>query len=162
MSRPYLEKAKTTEWGTPDWLFDQLHAEFQFTVDAAASDALHKHQRYWTEQEDGIRQTWAGQRVFCNPPWSAKGLDLFTNKARREATAWEFSADASVLVLPAKTDQRWWHDHVLPYAERRWVNGRVSFQGASGTYAGGVVVAIYRPGVPGFTGPSIPNPARAK
>lgn len=158
MTRPYLQKAKTTEWGTPDWLFDQLNAEFRFTVDAAASLALHRCPRYWTKAENGLHQPWAwDERVFCNPPWDAENLTAFTNKARQV-----MSALISVLILPAKTDQHWWHDNVLPCAERRWINGRVAFQGASGTYAGGVVVAIYRPGVPGFTGPSILNPARAK
>ena len=30
---------RSDEWATPCWLFDRLHAEFNFTLDAAAREA---------------------------------------------------------------------------------------------------------------------------
>lgn len=47
-------------WETPQKLFDELDAEFHFTLDAAASDENHKCKRYFTQKEDGLRQNWGG------------------------------------------------------------------------------------------------------
>ena len=62
--------SKSNEWETPKELFDKLNNEFKFTLDAAASDQNHKCERYFTIEEDGLKQNWAGERVWCNPPCS--------------------------------------------------------------------------------------------
>lgn len=56
-------------WETPQSLFDELNAEFNFTLDAAASDANHKCERYFTKKDNGLLQDWQGETVFCNPPY---------------------------------------------------------------------------------------------
>ena len=48
-------------WETPQKLFDELDAEFHFTLDAAASDGNHKCVRYFTQSDDGLRQNWGGR-----------------------------------------------------------------------------------------------------
>lgn len=48
-------------WETPQKLFDELDAEFHFTLDAAASDENHKCARYFTQSDDGLRQNWGGR-----------------------------------------------------------------------------------------------------
>ena len=48
-------------WETPQKLFDELDAEFHFTLDAAASDENHKCARYFTQNDDGLRQNWGGR-----------------------------------------------------------------------------------------------------
>lgn len=42
-------------WETPQKLFDELDAEFHFTLDVAASDENHKCARYFTQSDDGWR-----------------------------------------------------------------------------------------------------------
>ena len=54
-------------WETPRALFEQLDAEFHFTLDAAASDENHKCGRYFTEKEDGLRQNWGGRDGVLQP-----------------------------------------------------------------------------------------------
>lgn len=71
-------------WETPRALFEQLDAEFHFTLDAAASDENHKCGRYFTEKEDGLRQNWEGETVFCNPPYGSRETGLWTEKCWRE------------------------------------------------------------------------------
>lgn len=76
--------------GTPPDFFAELHAEFGFTVDACALPFNAKLPRYWAPAGvnatlgydhlsapaayDGLAQDWAGERVWCNPPPTAKGL----------------------------------------------------------------------------------------
>ena len=48
---------------TPPEVFGPLHERFGFTVDVAASAANAKCQRFWTCEDDGLAQSWAGERV---------------------------------------------------------------------------------------------------
>lgn len=45
-----------------------LNAEFGFTLDAAADAQNHKCPRYYTREQDGLKQPWPGA-VWCNPPY---------------------------------------------------------------------------------------------
>ena len=52
-------------WETPQKLFDELDAEFHFTLDVAASDENHKCARYFTQSDDGLRQNgWTDMTVL--------------------------------------------------------------------------------------------------
>ena len=52
--------SEKNNWETPQDLFDTLHAEFSFTLDAAASDDNHKLPRYYTSETNGLVQDWGG------------------------------------------------------------------------------------------------------
>ncbi len=111
------------EWATPDWLWRPLHWEFRFTVDAAASDANHKLPRYWTQETNGLKQPWQGERVWCNPPYS--DVEPWVAKAHEEARIGQFLA---VLLVPVRTDREWYHRYCIgPHCERRDINGRIRF-----------------------------------
>lgn len=54
-------------WRTPSLLFRNLHREFSFSMDGAAT----KHDTLLPRFTDDIsRQSWDGEKVFCNPPYS--------------------------------------------------------------------------------------------
>lgn len=83
-----------------------------FTIDVAASARNTKCERYFTYQDDGLRQSWAGERVWCNPPYSRIGH--WVEKAWREHEA----ADGIAMLLPAnRTEQGWWQQMVEPYRD---------------------------------------------
>jgi phage N-6-adenine-methyltransferase len=114
---------------TPRSLFDPLHGEFQFTVDAAASEDNALLSRYWTRAHDALRMYWGADRIWCNPPYS--GLPEWVAKARSEASA---GCQLIVMLLPAdRTEQPWWQDYVEPYRDRglglttRFIRKRVKF-----------------------------------
>jgi hypothetical protein len=90
-----------------------------------------------------MKQQWAGETIFANPPWGAAALRAFTRRAWRESV---LNGVTSVLIIPAKTDQDWWHLYAMQ-AERRFIPGRVVFGGATGSYAGGVIVLVFGPDV---------------
>jgi phage N-6-adenine-methyltransferase len=113
------------DWQTPDDLYAALDAEFGFTLDPCASDAtVAKCATYFTPQDDGLAQSWAGHRVFVNPPYSK--LRAWVAKAAREA---ELGATV-VMLIPSRTDTRAFHDHILGHAQLRFVRGRLKFGGA--------------------------------
>lgn len=62
-------------------------------------------------------------------------------KAHREAGL----GATVVALLPARTDTRWFHEHVLGHAEVRFVRGRVRFVGAVSGAPFPSMIAIWRP-----------------
>jgi phage N-6-adenine-methyltransferase len=101
---------------TPPEVFGPLNDRFGFTVDAAASSANAKCPKFFTEEEDGLARPWAGERVFCNPPYSHPNLHAWTAKAWRE---WKAAGPAAIVMLiPAnRTEQQWWQELVEPFRD---------------------------------------------
>jgi phage N-6-adenine-methyltransferase len=120
----------TDDRGTPASLFDPLHREFHFTLDAAASAREHRVPRYFTRAQDGLAQSWRGERVWCNPPFSQ--LAAWTAKAFGEVH--DGHCPLAVLLLPAnRTEQLFWQTYIEPVRDRgfgvstRFVPGRPRF-----------------------------------
>lgn len=92
---------------TPE-VFEPLHARFRFTIDVAAAPHNAKLPRYFTPEVGGLEQSWAGERVWCNPPYSA--IEPWAEKAHRAG------AELVVMLLPAnRTEQGWWQRQIEPY-----------------------------------------------
>jgi phage N-6-adenine-methyltransferase len=136
----------SVEWGTPPAIYEALDVEFDFTLDAAASGSNAKHVRYVAKDTDALAISWQDERVFCNPPYG-RALKAWCAKALQEAT--EHNA-LVVMLIPARTDVRWFHDIVLPHAEIRFIRGRLSYTrpGKTGRCNApfASMVAIFRPG----------------
>jgi phage N-6-adenine-methyltransferase len=109
-------------WGTPPELFAELDAEFHFTLDPCATAKTAKCARFYAEADDGLSKSWAGERVFMNPPYGRE-IYPWTKKAREEAEG----GALVVGLLPASTDLAWWHDDIVGRAEVRYIRGRVRF-----------------------------------
>lgn len=105
--------------GTPLDVFEPIALRFGgFTVDAAAAPHNAKCERFWTCADDGLTQNWAGERVWCNPPYS--DLMAWTSKALFEA----YRAELIVMLLPAnRTEQAWWQDNIEPFRDGRHERG---------------------------------------
>lgn len=136
------------DWGTPQDLFDALNKEFSFTLDPCADDNNHKCDRYYTKIQDGLAQSWEGETVFCNPPYSKKGgQGKWIEKCYREAKERGITV---VALLPARTDTKAFHDYILGKAEIRFIRGRVNFEVHTGEKGGKApfpsMVVIFRGG----------------
>lgn len=60
-----LFTSNTPEWATPIALFKELDAEFHFNLDPCANESNHKCEKYFTAEEDGLKQTWGGILSFA-------------------------------------------------------------------------------------------------
>jgi site-specific DNA-methyltransferase (adenine-specific) len=122
---PYIPKSKRTDWETPDWLFDQLDAEFNFTADMAADESNAKCRPFNSIESQPVKAS-AGDRLWLNPPYGRE-LDSWVERAY----GWSLVCECVVCLLPARTDRKFFHNHVLPFAaEIRFVRGRLVFKGA--------------------------------
>lgn len=114
--------SEQSSWRTPRQLFDQLNAEFGFTVDVCASDENALLGRYWTEADEALLRSWAGERVWMNPPYGRQ-ISRWIEKAWTEAP----DADLIVALVPARTDTAWWHDYAMRADEIRFLRRRLTF-----------------------------------
>jgi len=116
------------EWETPQNLFDELDAEFRFTLDPCATPENAKCAKFYTAEDDGLGKDWNGERVFMNPPYG-RVVKHWVKKAS------EIEDGLVVCLLPARTDTRYFHDYVYDReagiwkAEVRLLKGRLKFGG---------------------------------
>jgi len=109
--------------------FDTFSAKYgPFTLDVAAAPHNAKCERFFTREDNGLEQSWAGERVWCNPPYS--NLGGWVGKAWAE---WQ-SATSITMLLPAnRTEQKWWQEMVEPFRDGmgplsvRFLPGRMRF-----------------------------------
>lgn len=135
-----LFSSKEEKWETPQDFFDKLNEEFHFTLDAAASSDNAKCTNYFTEEQDGLAQSWGGHTVWCNPPYCRK-TGLWVKKAYEEH---QRTGCTVVMLLPSRTDVRWFHDYILGKAEIRFIKGRLKFGGSKNSAPFPSIVVIYR------------------
>ena len=97
---------------------------FSFTLDVAAAHHNTKCAQYFIEADDGLSQSWVGERVWCNPPYS--DIRSWVEKAWSE---WRTNAvPLIVMLLPNnRAEQGWWQDLVEPYRDRPSCGLRVEF-----------------------------------
>lgn len=110
------------DWETPQSLFDQLDEEFHFTLDAASNDQNAKCEHHYTVENSGLEHSWEGETVFCNPPYG-RNIGDWIRKASQEASKPDTLV---VLLVPARTDTRWFQNHILHRAEVRFLPGRLN------------------------------------
>lgn len=133
-SSAYIPQSKTVEWATPQDLFDRINSEFHFTVDVAADDTNHKCSKYYTKESDGLSQDWAGETVWCNPPYGREIADWI--KKGFETVRDTRGTTSAVYLVPVRSDTLWWHNYVMPavgegWGEIRFIRGRVKFGNAT-------------------------------
>lgn len=141
---PSLFSSTDQTWETPQNFFEALDRRFCFDLDVCATPLTAKTPRYCVPPEavrawgaysfyrvfpralvDGLAQSWAGHRCWMNPPYGRE-ISAWVEKARMEAA----KGALVVGLLPARTDARWWQEHVQGQADVRFLAGRLKFGNA--------------------------------
>lgn len=123
MNTDVMFSSKTDDWATPQDFFDELNREFGFTLDPCADHFNHKCDTYYTKEQNGLVHDWAGERVFCNPPYG-KEIGKWVQKSLEESRK---PNTLVVMLIPARTDTRYFHDFIYGKAEIRFIRGRLKF-----------------------------------
>lgn len=161
MNNEVMFSSKKEDWETPGSFFDELNKEFDFNLDAAASDGNAKCNRYLTEEEDALNCSWGmsnwfrilgyrrKSRVFLNPPYG-KTVGLWVAKSVEEVSSG--NAEVVVMLLPARTDTQYFHKYIWDNeqhcprsgVEVRFVKGRLKFGGATNSAPFPSMVVVFR------------------
>ena len=138
MNTELMFSSKTDLWSTPQEFFDELDAEFGFNLDACAIPENAKCDVYYTPEQNGLFQRWYGT-VWCNPPYGreiVKWVAKAAQSAKRGATV--------VMLLPARTDTKWFHEYIYGKAEVRFIKGRLKFGGCKNAAPFPSMVCVFR------------------
>ena len=117
-----LFSSNTSEWATPIEFYKMLDSEFNFTLDPCSTEENHKCKKYYTKKENGLIQSWENEIVFCNPPYGRE-IAQWVEKAYNE----NLKGTKIVLLLPARTDTKWFHNFIYEKHEIRFLKGRLKF-----------------------------------
>lgn len=128
-------------YSTPHALFNELDREFHFTLDACADEKSHKCDRYFTEEDNGLIQSWGGETVWCNPPYSETGK--WVQKAYEESRK---PNTAVVMLLPTTTSAAWFFDYILYRTEIRYIQYRLYFGNSKSCAPFASMIVIFRSG----------------
>ena len=148
MNNDVLFSKTSDEWTTPQDFLDQLDEEFRFDTDAACTPA---NARYPHAIYSALDTDWSNDGdpsvCFVNPPYSQ--CRAFVAKASEEAA----KGNTVVILVPSRTDTRWWHEYVwdrsvhapYPGVEIRFIKGRLKFGNAKNGAPFPSVVIVFRP-----------------
>ena len=128
MASSYMPPAKSDVHLTPDIIFsiieDKWNIKKEIMFDPCPVNPTN----------DGLKINWS-QFNFVNPPYSKEEgstqslLEMFVEKAHIES----LKNKTTILLLPCKTDQKWFHNYVIPRLHSNpecviWIKGRLKFK----------------------------------
>lgn len=87
-SCPVHFRSTTDEWPTPSDLFNRLHSEFGFQTDVCATPSNAKCEKFFTPEQDGLKQNWRGI-CWMNPPYGRQ-IGLWLKKAPGFRPRWRY------------------------------------------------------------------------
>lgn len=157
MNNALMFSKASDEWSTPHDFWLEINREFDLCVDAAATDENKKLPDYFGPDHvrpscrDALAADWKQfgslSIMWCNPPYSK--CREFVAKAAQE----RHRGVLTVMLVPARTDTRWFHEHLWdrekhqprPGIELRFVKGRLKFGGATAGAPFPSMVVVFRP-----------------
>lgn len=98
-------------WKTPALLKENLYKFFNIDFDPCPTDP----------DFDGLRIEWKS-RNYVNPPYGRK-IGLWIRKSYKESR----KGKLVVLLIPARTDTKYWHQYVMKAHEIFFIRGRLKF-----------------------------------
>ena len=104
------------DWTTPKDFYNKLNKEFNFDFDPCPTNPSF----------DGLKIEWK-ERNFVNPPYNSQKDWIL--KAIEESK----KGKLSVLLIPARTDTKVFHEYIYGKYEIRFIKGRLKFGGGKGS-----------------------------
>lgn len=132
-----LLTSDSSMWETPQEFFKSVQEEFNLNLDVCATRENAKLPKYYDAKANGLKSTWGGYRVYCNPPY---GREI----SKWVKRAYESDAEIVVMLLPARTDTRWFHEYIYGKAEIRFIRGRLHFSNSKNSAPFPSMLVIYR------------------
>ena len=104
---------------TPTDIWNEISKEFNFTLDACASDENHLCAKYYTKNNSCLDKDWTDEVVYCHPMFDIY-IGKFVEKCYKEMTE---NRVLSVMLIPASTHTRYFHKFIYkkPNVEVRFL-----------------------------------------
>lgn len=125
-----LFSSASDQWSTPVDVYNALDREFNFTFDPCP---LNHNPDF-----DGLMIEWESSN-FVNPPYS--NIAAWCKKAYEEFQ----KGKIVVMLIPSRTDTRYWHDYIMKATEIRFIKGRLKFGGSKNSAPFPSAIIVYNP-----------------
>lgn len=128
-TRKVMHSSNRQDWRTPKEFFKSLDALYHFDLDGAATKDNALCSAYFSPENSAFgKAPVVGWTIWLNPPYGRQ----ITEKFVRQAARWCETGCTVVLLLPARTDTKMWHEVVEKGVEEAWaaykfVKGRLKF-----------------------------------
>jgi site-specific DNA-methyltransferase (adenine-specific) len=129
MNKSIHFKSLRLDWKTPKAVYQILDAEFNFDYDPCPPHY----------EIDGLTSEW-GQSNFVNPPYGRE-LPKFIKKGFEQYK----QGKVVVLLIPSRTDTRWWHEFCMQATEIRFIKGRLKFDDQKNSAPFPSAIVIFKP-----------------
>ena len=117
--------------GTPDHVWEELTEEFGYMFDPCPNNPM------W----DGLEIEWDPSNWnYCNPPYTRGEIGKWVKKAYDEYK----SGKNVIMLIPSYTDTKYFHEYIYPYAELRFIKGRLKFKGYKNKASFPSMLVIFR------------------
>lgn len=137
-----LLSSQSSEWQTPLDLFRALDNEFGFRTDPCTTpDNPLGTEVFYTKEQDGLDKGWI-EPVFINPPYGQEIVQWIRQASFRASQG----CSPIVMLLPARTDTRWFHNYIYGKAEIRFLKGRLKFGEADNSAPFPSMIVIFKKG----------------
>jgi len=157
--------SNTDLWSTPREFFNKLNKEFRFNLDPCATKENATCKKYFTTEEDGLKQNWDNKIVFMNPPYGDPQNPCKFNCNKKKCIKRGFHTDiyipgikdfikkasqarggVVVCLLPARTDTRYFHEYIYQktVVEIRFIKGRLKFGDSKNSAPFPSMIVIFR------------------
>ncbi len=124
MASAYMPKSKNQEHITPDRVADIVMEEWGLDItkmhDPCPAGTPYKAPCF----DNGLYGDWEKWN-YVNPPYAVKTLRKFYDKAKDQMTI----CNPSIMLLPSKTDQDWFHDIIDHQYDIKWIRRRLKYKG---------------------------------
>lgn len=140
MNTDIMFSSQSDMWETPQDLFDKLNEEFHFNLDVCAIASNAKCAAFYSPEQNGLIQPWYG-RCWCNPPYGRQ-VGKWVKKAYDTAY---IDGNLVVMLLPARTDTKWFHEYIYGKAEIRFLKGRLKFGSSKNSAPFPSMIVIFEP-----------------
>jgi len=119
--------SNTDNWETPQHIFEEYKHIFNgkyISLDVCADIYNSKCKKFFSKEQDGLKQNWDGYVCWMNPPYGSQIGKWIQKASEAKATV--------VCLLPARTDTKWFHNYIYNKNDVKLVflKGRLKFGGS--------------------------------
>jgi site-specific DNA-methyltransferase (adenine-specific) len=133
-----LMSSNSDEWTTPDDLFKELNRNFSFTLDTATNGENSKCDKFFTPSENGLIQSWEGERTFTNPPHS-----IISDWVKKNYEESKKDTQPKVMLIPARTDTQYFSKYCSLASNLYFIKGRLKFSDSKNSAPFPSVIVVF-------------------
>jgi site-specific DNA-methyltransferase (adenine-specific) len=122
-----LMSSNRVDWKTPKAVYESLNKIFNFDFDPCPTEPTF----------DGLKISW-GESNYMNPPYGGE-IKKWIKKGYEES----LKGKKVIMLIPSRTDTKYWHDYVMKANELWFIKGRLKFDDTNNSAPFPSVIVVF-------------------